>query len=86
MIKIIKMYFDINYDYGMVSNCGSMMIKMVAKVDIQIYFNGLCTSMAFFELSRSLYCIRGLFGGDFNLPIWQIFIGSPNLYYLAHTK
>ena len=25
------------------------------------------------------YRIRGLFGGDFNLAVWQIFIGSPNL-------
>ena len=26
-----------------------------------------------------MYCIRGLFGGDFNLVVWQIFIGLPNL-------
>ena len=25
------------------------------------------------------YHIHGLFGGDFNLAVWQIFIGSPNL-------
>ena len=34
------------------------------------------------------YHIRGLFGGDFNLAAWQIFIGSPNLNpaILAHTR
>ena len=26
-----------------------------------------------------IYRIRGLFGGGFNLAVWQIFIGSPNL-------
>ena len=25
------------------------------------------------------YRMHGLFGGDFNLAVWQIFIGSPNL-------
>ena len=25
------------------------------------------------------YRIRGLFGDDFNLVVWKIFIGSPNL-------
>ena len=32
-----------------------------------------------------IYCIRGLFGGDFNLAVWQIFIGSPNLNHAVFT-
>ena len=31
------------------------------------------------------YCIHGLFGGDFNLTVWQIFIGLPNLNYTVVT-
>ena len=27
----------------------------------------------------SIYRIRGLFGGDFNLAVWQIISESPNL-------
>ena len=30
-------------------------------------------------------CVRGLFGSDFNLAVWQIFIGSPNLNYAILT-
>ena len=33
----------------------------------------------------SYYHIRGLFGGDFNLVVWRIFIGSPNLNYAVLT-
>ena len=34
-----------------------------------------------------MYRIRGLFGGDFNLVVRRIFIGSPNLNHavLTHT-
>ena len=28
------------------------------------------------------YRIRGLFGGNSNLVVWQIFVGSPNLNYI----
>ena len=31
------------------------------------------------------YRIHGLFGGDFNLAVWQIFIGSPNLNHAVLT-
>ena len=34
-----------------------------------------------FVILLTLYHIRGLFGGDFNLVVWQIFVGSPNLNY-----
>ena len=34
---------------------------------------------------RMIYRIRGLFGGDFNLVVWQIFIGSPNLNHAILT-
>ena len=35
----------------------------------------------------STYCICGLFGNDFNLAVWQIFNGSPNLNHaiVTHT-
>ena len=32
-----------------------------------------------------MYHIRGLFGSDFNLVVWQIFIGSLNLNYAILT-
>ena len=32
------------------------------------------------------YHIRGLFGGDFNLAVWRIFIGLPNLNYAILTR
>ena len=32
------------------------------------------------------YCICGLFGGDFNLAVWQIFITSPNLNHAFLTR
>ena len=32
------------------------------------------------------YCTRGLFGGDFNLAVWQIFIGSPSLNHTVLTR
>ena len=32
------------------------------------------------------YRICGLFGGDFNLAVWQIFIGSPNLNHAVLTR
>ena len=36
---------------------------------------------------HKVYRIHGLFGGDFNLAVWRIFIGSPNLNHavLTHT-
>ena len=34
----------------------------------------------------NLYRIRGLFGGDFNLAVWQIFIGLPNLNHAVLTR
>ena len=33
-----------------------------------------------------LYRVRGSFGGDFNLVVWQIFIGSPNLNHAVLTR
>ena len=36
--------------------------------------------------NAALYCIRGLFGGDFNLAVWQIFVGSPNLNHAVLTR
>ena len=38
------------------------------------------------HLICSYYRIRGLFGGDFNLAVWRIFIGSPNLNYAVLTR
>ena len=32
------------------------------------------------------YCIRGLFGGDFNLAVWQFFIGLLNLNHAVLTR
>ena len=32
-----------------------------------------------------IYCIHGLFGSDFNLAVWQIFIGPTNLNYTVLT-
>ena len=32
------------------------------------------------------YCIRGLFGSHFNLAVWQIFIGLPNLNHIVLTR
>ena len=32
------------------------------------------------------YRICGLFGGDFNSAVWQIFIGSPNLNHAVLTR
>ena len=32
-----------------------------------------------------LYCIRGTFGGDFNLVIWRIWFQSLNLMYAKST-
>ena len=32
------------------------------------------------------YPIRGLFGGDFNLAVWQLFIGLPNLNHAVLTR
>ena len=32
-----------------------------------------------------IYRIRGLFGGNFNLTVWQIFISSPNLNHAVLT-
>ena len=37
------------------------------------------TSAARKPQNVSTYRIRSLFGGDFNLVVWQIFIGLPNL-------
>ena len=34
---------------------------------------------------RKVYRIHGLFGGDFNLAVWRIFIGSPNLNHAVLT-
>ena len=36
--------------------------------------------------SYILYRIRGLFGSDFNLAVWQIFIGLPNLNHVILTR
>ena len=33
----------------------------------------------------SIYRIHGLFGGDFNWVVWQIFIDSQNLNYAILT-
>ena len=33
-----------------------------------------------------MYCICGLFGGDFNLVVWQITSGSPNLSHAILIK
>ena len=33
----------------------------------------------------TIYHICGLLGGDFNLAVWQIFIGLPNLNYAILT-
>ena len=33
-----------------------------------------------------MYCIRGLFGGDFNLAVRRIFISSPNLNHAVLTR
>ena len=35
---------------------------------------------------KMIYHICGLFGGDFNLAVWQIFIGSPNLNHAVLTR
>ena len=35
--------------------------------------------------TNNSYRIPGLFGGDFNLAVWQIFIGSPNLNHAILT-
>ena len=37
--------------------------------------------------SKAKYHIHGLFGGDFNLAVWEFFIGSPHLHHgvLTHT-
>ena len=32
------------------------------------------------------YHICGLFGGDFNLAVWRIFIGLPNLNHAVLTR
>ena len=34
---------------------------------------------------NNLYHIWGLFGDDFNLLVWRIFIGLPNLNYTILT-
>ena len=34
----------------------------------------------------TIYRIGGLFGGDFNLAVWRIFIGSPNLNHAVLTR
>ena len=33
-----------------------------------------------------IYCISGLIGGDFNLAVWLIFIGLPNLNHAILTR
>ena len=38
------------------------------------------------KFPRYTYHIHGLFGGDFNLAVWQIFIGSPNLNHAVLTR
>ena len=37
------------------------------------------------KIHFTIYHVRGLFGGDFNLAVWRIFIGSPNLNYAVLT-
>ena len=47
------------------------------------------TKVTLGDLPRVLsgaYRIRGLFGGDFNLAVWRIFIGSPNLNHAVLTR
>ena len=39
---------------------------------------------AFEQITK--YRIRGLFGGDFNLTVWRIFIGLPNLNHTILTR
>ena len=36
--------------------------------------------------SLRIYRIRGLFGGGFNLVVWQIFNGSPSLNHVVLTS
>ena len=36
-------------------------------------------------MNHLTYRIRGLFGSDFNLAVWQIFVGSPNLNHAVLT-
>ena len=42
-------------------------------------------SVSFITIIIIVYRIRGLFGGDFNLVVWRIFIGSPNLNHAVLT-
>ena len=37
------------------------------------------------HINEPIYRIRGLFGCDFNLAVWQIFIGSPNINHAVLT-
>ena len=39
-----------------------------------------------FCYTLAMYCIRGLFGCAFNLAVWQIFIGLPNLNHAVLTR
>ena len=41
--------------------------------------------MVSFVVSKN-HRIHGLFGGDFNLAVWRIFIGSPNLNHAVLTR
>ena len=44
------------------------------------------TLLVFLKLKCTvIYRIRGLFGGDFNLAVWRISIGSPNLNHAVST-
>ena len=41
--------------------------------------NSLNDSLSSSILSHRLYRIRSIFGGDFNLAVWQFFVCPPNL-------
>ena len=38
-----------------------------------------CMYLCMVFMYACIYRIHGLFGSDFNLAVWQMFIGSPNL-------
>ena len=46
----------------------------------------ICKLAASHSTTFSIYRIRGLFGGDFNLAVWQKFIGLPNLNHAVLTR
>ena len=61
---------------------------LLYSVTVFIY-NGIVMKISkgenFTAKAYQIYRTRGLFGGDFNLAVWQIFIGSPNFNHTVLT-